>query len=97
MHHLFPSIQPHHYVDLYPMALQTFKEYNIPYICFDTFFDAVKSHWKHMEQFQVLRERYFEKLNQKKKSTSFHLVDIGDYIIRYITGSKKNIPIIAKE
>jgi len=94
MHHLFPSVQPHFYVDLLPIAKECMKEYNVEYFAFDSFLDAVKSHWKHLEQFQVYRERYYQRLAENKKEKSFHVVDVIDYVIKSFSGKvEKNVKI----
>lgn len=42
-HHLFPSLSHCHYYKVSPIVQDTCKEFNIPYPCYKTWFDAMKS------------------------------------------------------
>ena len=44
-HHLFPNICHIHYRNIAPIVKQTAKEFNVPYYEYETFYDAVKSHF----------------------------------------------------
>jgi fatty acid desaturase len=52
-HHLFPSVNPRHYVKLLPMVIETCKEYNIQYTEYKTFWEAAARHLNHLEQFKT--------------------------------------------
>lgn len=45
-HHLFTNISHVHYTEIAPIVKQTALEFGIPYYEFDTFNQAVASHWK---------------------------------------------------
>ena len=45
-HHLFTNISHVHYTEIAPIVKDTAIEFGIPYYEFDTFNQAVVSHWK---------------------------------------------------
>jgi linoleoyl-CoA desaturase len=45
-HHLFPNICHIHYKDISSIVKQTAEEFNVPYYQHETFYDALKSHFK---------------------------------------------------
>ncbi|MGM0375418.1 MAG: fatty acid desaturase family protein [Bacteroidota bacterium] len=45
-HHLFPNISHVHYKKVSQLVQETAREYNLPYHYQETFFQAVRSHWK---------------------------------------------------
>lgn len=47
-HHLFPTICHVHYKPISKIVKQTAKEYDLPYHEYKTFYDAVKSHFSHL-------------------------------------------------
>ena len=52
-----------------PIIKETIEEHGIKYYLCDGFVDTVRQHWKHVEQFQNVREGIFQKKvsNSKKK------------------------------
>lgn len=50
-HHLFPRVCHVHYPELAKIVKQTAKEFNIPYLVNENFFDAVKSHLNTLRKF----------------------------------------------
>lgn len=50
-HHLFPHICSIHYPKISPIVEQTAKEYGIPYNLHDTFYEAVRSHYRTLKRF----------------------------------------------
>jgi linoleoyl-CoA desaturase len=45
-HHLFPYINHTHYPDISGIVRRTANEFGLPYILYDTYFDAVTSHYR---------------------------------------------------
>ncbi|HKK68077.1 MAG TPA: acyl-CoA desaturase, partial [Bacteroidales bacterium] len=45
-HHLFPNISHVHYKNISRLVQETAQEYNLPYHFQDSFFSALKGHWK---------------------------------------------------
>lgn len=52
-HHLFPKICHVHYAKIAPIVEATAKEFGVPYIHNETFFMAIKSHYKMLKKFGV--------------------------------------------
>ncbi|AWV88341.1 fatty acid desaturase family protein [Bradymonas sediminis] len=50
-HHLFPRICSIHYPDIASIVRQTAREYGVPYHCYETFGDAVGSHYRTLKRF----------------------------------------------
>jgi fatty acid desaturase len=50
-HHLFPGVCHVHYVDIAPIVEKTCKEFDIPYMKYDTFPEAVQGHWRALDKF----------------------------------------------
>jgi len=50
VHHLFPSVAPHHYKALAPIVKQTAKEFKVQYQCLDTFWIALYHHFKELNR-----------------------------------------------
>lgn len=49
-HHLFPGISQYHLPAIAPIVKQTCKEYGLPYRYEATFFDAIRSHLRHLKR-----------------------------------------------
>lgn len=52
-HHLFPTICHIHYKHLAPIVKQTAEEFGLPYNDFDTFSEAIYSHYKVLKELSV--------------------------------------------
>jgi len=50
VHHLFPSIAPHHYVKIAPIVQQCCKEFNVKYQVLPTFGKALAHHFKELHR-----------------------------------------------
>lgn len=50
-HHLFPQVCSIHYPEISPIVEQTAKDYGIPYNLHDTFYEAVRSHYRTLKRF----------------------------------------------
>lgn len=50
VHHIFPSVAPHHYTALAPIVRQTAKEFNIKYNLLPTFGQALWHHIKELDK-----------------------------------------------
>ncbi|KAF9975098.1 sphingolipid delta-4 desaturase [Actinomortierella ambigua] len=48
VHHLFPGISQHHYPEILPIIRQTCKDFEVPYLIKDTFWQAFSSHLEHL-------------------------------------------------
>jgi len=48
-HHLYPRISHIHYRALSPLVAETCREFNVPYIAYPTFAQAVVSHLRHLK------------------------------------------------
>jgi len=49
-HHLFPGFCHFYYPAIAPIVQQTCKEFDVPYHCFPTFWDGLKSHFSHLQK-----------------------------------------------
>eukprot|EP00002_Diphylleia_rotans_P002735 TRINITY_DN1174_c0_g1_i1.p1 TRINITY_DN1174_c0_g1~~TRINITY_DN1174_c0_g1_i1.p1 ORF type:complete len:468 (-),score=98.06 TRINITY_DN1174_c0_g1_i1:152-1555(-) len=49
VHHLFPGISQIHYPAIAPIVLKTCKEFGIPYLVKNSFWEALKTHWDHLK------------------------------------------------
>jgi fatty acid desaturase len=67
VHHLFPSVAPHYYPEISHIVKETCLEYNIQYDYKESFFTCLKSHWRHLLQFQKYRNPEFIKNREQKK------------------------------
>jgi linoleoyl-CoA desaturase len=52
-HHLFQRICHIHYPAIAPIVKQTAQEYGVPYLCNPTFADAVRSHFRFINQLGI--------------------------------------------
>lgn len=50
-HHLFPRICSIHYPQIAPIVEETAREFGVPYNEHETFFDAIRSHYRMLKQF----------------------------------------------
>ncbi|KAJ7531400.1 hypothetical protein O6H91_14G042400 [Diphasiastrum complanatum] len=49
-HHLFPAVCHLHYPGIQPIVEATCREFNIPYNCFPSFFEALKCHFRYLRK-----------------------------------------------
>lgn len=47
-HHVFPGVCHCHYPFIAPVVEETCKEFDVPYVAYDTFWTALKAHFGHM-------------------------------------------------
>jgi len=87
VHHLFPSVAPHHYHELLPIVRETCKEFNIKYIMYDDIWQCISKHYNHLETFQCYRERYYDKLAKNERKTET-VVDKIDFFLRNFLNKK---------
>jgi len=56
-HHLFPHICHIHYSSIAPIVAKTAKEYGLPYHEYQTFWSALKSHFRKLKEFGARKEK----------------------------------------
>lgn len=82
VHHLLPSVAPHNYPALLPIVKQTCQDFDIKYTILPSFWSALASHLNHLDQFQVYRRRFQEKIRSGEVKVDMTLIlsNIRDYL-----------------
>jgi fatty acid desaturase len=50
VHHLFPGVAHPHYPQLAPIIKRTAEEFDLPYIAYSSFREALSKHFKHLKR-----------------------------------------------
>lgn len=50
VHHLFPNICQHYYMEIAPIVVQACKEHNVRYVVKDTYAEAISGHLEHLKK-----------------------------------------------
>jgi len=87
VHHLFPSVAPHHYPEILDVIKETSNEFKLKYIIYPSITETVQHHFAQLAPFQKYRERYAQKI-QKDGPKEMHIIDKADMWIRNLFSGK---------